>query len=98
MADAGPTEMSIQYAALSIPKIRDMRQNGQAENHLYNLLHRGYAGIIGSGEGRIGDASCPFEFYKNWVTDPAKTQADVEKLTRKYPGVKSAPIDGIPYK
>lgn len=98
MADAGPTEMSIQYAALSIPKIRDMRQNGQAENHLYNLLHRGYAGTIGSGEGRIGDASCPFEFYKNWVTDPAKTQADVEKLTRKYPGVKSAPIDGIPYK
>lgn len=91
-----PNEM--QYAELSISEIRDMRKTWQAENHLYKLLHRGYSGMIESGESEFGTDELPFQFYKDWATDPAKTRAQIESLTRKYPGVESCPIKGIPFK
>jgi hypothetical protein len=37
---------------------RDARKHWTAENHLYNLLHRGY-----TSEPK-GHATCPFDFYK----------------------------------
>lgn len=37
---------------------RDARRNWTAENHVYNLLHRGF-----TSEPR-GHAACPFDFYK----------------------------------
>ena len=49
-------------------------------------------------EDRYGEPECQFEFYRNWVNNPQETQKKVEALTRSLPGVKWAPISGIPYK
>ena len=94
--ETGP--MELQYAQLSIREIRDARKYDQSENHLYKLIHRGYTGYIRSGEHDLGNATCPFDFYKQWVQDPEKAKKQVESITREFPGVECAPISGIPYK
>lgn len=92
----GTEENSHQYAQLSVSQIRDARANWQSQNHLYKLLHRGYTGTINSKEDRYGEPECQFEFYRNWVNNPKQAQEQSEKITRKKPGVKDCPIDGIP--
>lgn len=89
--------MAIEYAQLSISQIRDSRANDQSENHLYKLLHRGYTGTIDAKEDRYGEPKCQYSFFQNWVNDPKGTQEHVESFTRKEPGVKCAPIKGIPF-
>eukprot|EP00898_Chlorokybus_atmophyticus_P007226 jgi/Chlat1/7504/Chrsp61S07020 len=69
LAEAGSDENAL-------TALRDARRNWTAENHLYNLTHRGYTSEPG------GLAACPLKFYHTWVKEPEAAKRISELLTR----------------
>lgn len=94
IGECGNDEDVWQYAELSVPEIRDARENWQSQNHMYKLLHRGFTSTEDAGLGD-GEAKNPFSFYEDWVKNTEKAKNQIESITRSTTGTACAPIEGL---
>ena len=82
-------------AALTPPhnnnKKSDARHRWTAENHLYNLTHRGF-----TSEPR-GHATCPFSFYEKWVNRPQEARAASEAADLIYHAMVLLAVQGVAF-
>ncbi len=83
LGECGSEKMASQYAELSIGAIRDARRNWGPQNHLYKLLHRGYAAQVRDPTMTdLESSQCPYDFYRTWVNEPLKAREQSELITR----------------
>jgi amidase len=73
------TPDEVQYGLLSISAVREARANWSAENHLFNILHRGYTALPDV----QGLEAMPYQFYRDWANDPSRTRKQAEKMIGK---------------
>lgn len=70
-------EGQITYGTISLSAIRNARTNWTAENHLFNLTHRGYMAT----HDLEGDSTCPYDYIQKWSSSPHELKELTEKIT-----------------
>lgn len=72
------TPDQVTYALLSLSSIRDSRKNWTAENHLFNLNHRGYS--VDGLKGGLGE--CPYDYIQEWSNNSKSFMKKTERITK----------------
>lgn len=77
IAECDGSADQLTYGLLSISALRNARTHWTAENHLFNLNHRGY-----TSEGfPEGVAECPYDYIKTWSNKPGEFKKQTEAIT-----------------
>jgi amidase len=96
LGECGEEDYGIQYAQLSKSLIRDAgARTCSRRTTSSSCLHRGYTGMINSGEGARAWPRA-LRLLQQVGQDPEGTREMVEAMTRSMVGTDECPIEGIP--